>query len=119
MLAVAFGVAVAENAEAVAIGVHAGDHFIYPDCRPDFISAFENMERFAIGDFGNVKLLSPFIHKSKADIVSIGFKVGVAFENTWSCYKGDEIHCGTCGTCVERKEAFALAGVKDPTIYLK
>lgn len=116
MLAVAFGVAVAEQVERVCIGVHAGDHFIYPDCRPEFVYSFGEMERFA-NDGGPI-LYAPFLDKSKADIVSIGALLGVPYQNAWSCYKGGEVHCGTCGTCVERKEAFVLAGVTDPTIYL-
>jgi len=119
MLSIAYGVAVACQADAVAIAVHAGDHFIYPDCRPKFISAFEQMENAAIEGFGNARLLAPFINSTKSDIVEAGYNAGVSFSKTWSCYKGGEIHCGTCGTCVERKEAFLLAGVEDPTIYLR
>lgn len=119
MLSIAYGVAVAEEADAVAIGVHAGDHFIYPDCRPQFIDSFRAMQNHAIEGFGNVDLLAPFINISKADIVRLGGEIGVPYRDSWSCYKGGEIHCGTCGTCVERKEAFQLAGVPDPTEYLK
>ena len=119
MLAIAYGVAVAEQADAVAIAVHAGDHFIYPDCRPGFINAFERMENEAVEGFGKIELLAPFINSSKSDIVKRGAVINTPFNKTWSCYKGGEIHCGTCGTCVERKEAFELAGVKDPTEYLK
>ena len=115
MLAVAYGAAVAESAERVCIGVHAGDHFIYPDCRPEFIYAFGEMERLA--NAGGPLLYAPFLEKSKADIVKIGANLGVPFEKTWSCYKGGSVHCGTCGTCVERKEAFELAGITDPTNY--
>ena len=119
MLAIAYGVAVAEQAEAVAIAVHAGDHFIYPDCRPAFTEAFEEMQNKAIEGFGNVQLLTPFIKYSKANIVKEGYLAGTPFNKTWSCYKGGDIHCGTCGTCVERKEAFALSGIPDPTHYLR
>ncbi len=118
MLAIAYGVAVAEQADYVAVGVHAGDHFIYPDCRPEFISLFEQMEDRAIEGFGSAKLLAPFVNISKADIVSLGTVVNVPYRKTWSCYKGGDVHCGTCGTCVERKEAFQLAGVEDPTEYI-
>lgn len=116
MLAIAFSVAVAEHAELVCIGVHGGDHFVYPDCRPEFISVFGKMERLA--NDGGPALYAPFLHWSKADIVSIGVTLKVPFSKTWSCYKGGEIHCGVCGTCTERKEAFVLADVKDPTTYL-
>lgn len=118
MLAIAGGVAVARKAEAVAIAVHTGDHFIYPDCRPEFIAAFWFMQNLAIEGFGEVCLFAPFIGITKSDIVAKGNTAGVNFKQTWSCYKGGEIHCGTCGTCVERKEAFALARIDDPTIYL-
>lgn len=117
MLSIAYGVAVAENAEAVAIGVHSGDHFIYPDCRPGFIQAFEQMEYKANEGLARVDLLAPFLTLDKSGIVSIGALIGVPFIQTWSCYKGEELHCGTCGTCVERREAFQLAGILDPTIY--
>lgn len=119
MLAIAYGVAVAEQADAVAIAVHAGDHFIYPDCRPAFTEAFKKMQDKAIEGFGNIQLLTPFIKYSKSDIVKEGHTAGTPFSKTWSCYKGGDVHCGTCGTCVERKEAFELAGVQDPTIYLR
>jgi 7-cyano-7-deazaguanine synthase len=118
MLAIAFSVAAAEKAGLVCIGVHAGDHFIYPDCRPEFIHAFDKMEEFANGGyFKRPVVFAPFLKKSKADIVALGDILKVPFEKTWSCYKGGELHCGVCGTCTERKEAFVLAGVKDPTEY--
>lgn len=117
MLAIAYGVAVVEQAQTVAIGVHTGDHFIYPDCRPDFIRSFNQMQRVAIEGFGQAELYAPFINRSKADIVTIGNHLGVPYQDTWSCYKGGAIHCGSCGTCVERKEAFELANVIDPTNY--
>lgn len=119
MLSIAYGIAVARQADAVAIAVHAGDHFIYPDCREEFTKSFEEMQNKAIDGFGNVRLLTPFIESSKSDIVLKGQAAGTPFMETWSCYKGLDIHCGTCGTCVERKEAFLLAGVKDPTTYLR
>lgn len=119
MLSIAYGVAVAEQADAVAIAVHAGDHFIYPDCRPAFTEAFEKMQAKAIEGFGNIQLLTPFIKYSKSDIVREGQNADTPFKQTWSCYKGGDIHCGTCGTCVERKEAFQLADIEDPTIYLR
>lgn len=121
MLSIAYGLAVAENAEAVAIAVHSGDHFIYPDCRPAFLNSFEEMETHATQGFGNpyLRLRHPFSELTKADIVKAGEAWSVPWHETWSCYKGGEVHCGTCGTCVERREAFQLAGVKDPTDYLE
>jgi len=117
MLAIACAAAGSSGAEAVALAVHAGDHPIYPDCRPDFIHSFEAMERIAMEGTAQISILAPFSSHSKADIVQLGDKLGVPFANTWSCYKGGEIHCGACGTCYERREAFQLAGVKDPTEY--
>ena len=118
MLSIAFGIAASRNIDAVAIGVHSGDHAIYPDCRIEFIQAFDKMEREALGEWWNVRLIAPFVDKTKAGIVEIGTKLDVPFVNTWSCYKGGDVHCGSCGTCVERKEAFVNAGVDDPTTYL-
>jgi 7-cyano-7-deazaguanine synthase len=117
MLAIAFGMAAAQGADAVAAAVHGGDHFIYPDCRPGFIDAFQTMENKALEGMGEVELYTPFVTKSKADIVTEGAKHTTPFAETWSCYKGGDLHCGRCGTCVERREAFHLAGVKDPTQY--
>jgi len=119
MLAVAWGHAVAIGAQAVAFGAHAGDHFIYPDCRPEFHGAIEHA--FSIGNEGfgdpDLYLLAPFIHLTKADIAARAAQLKVPIEETWSCYKGGERHCGKCGTCVERVEALFVAGVEDPTVY--
>lgn len=117
MLAIGFGVAAANKDEAVATAVHGGDHFIYPDCRPDFTRAFETMQRHALDGYADVRLVTPFVTRTKADIVVEGAKFGTPFAETWSCYKGGAVHCGRCGTCVERREAFHLAKVPDPTIY--
>ncbi len=117
MLAIAFGVAAAEQAEAVAAAVHGGDHFIYPDCRPDFVESFETMQRHALEGLASITLYTPFVRLSKTDIVREGAQLAVPFAETWSCYQGGERHCGRCGTCVERREAFHLAGVEDPTPY--
>ena len=117
MLAMAFGVAGARGGQAVGTAVHGGDHFIYPDCRPEFIEAFQSMQKKALEGFSKVDLYTPFLHLSKADIVREGVRVGVPFDRTWSCYEGGQSHCGRCGTCVERQEAFHLAGVEDPTQY--
>src|SRR5437764_7371504 len=119
MLSVAYAVAVAEQAKVVAIGVHAGDHFIYPDCRPEFIASYDTMQRIAIEGFGDphLRLEAPFMYLGKHQIVQFGTVLQVPYADTWSCYKGGERHCGTCGTCYERKEAFELAGIPDPTEY--
>ncbi len=117
MLAIAFGMAAAQKVDAVATAVHGGDHFIYPDCRPDFIDAFQQMQDRALDGYAQVELLTPYVLGSKADIAIDGAKFGTPFGETWSCYKGGELHCGRCGTCVERREAFDVAGVDDPTVY--
>lgn len=117
MLAITFGIAAAAEAQAVAIAVHTGDHFIYPDCRPEFVDAFGAMQELALEGVGEIALEAPFIGMTKADIVAEGARLQVPFARTWSCYKGGERHCGRCGTCVERREAFHLAGVADPTAY--
>ncbi|MDK9708082.1 MAG: 7-cyano-7-deazaguanine synthase QueC [Desulforhopalus sp.] len=117
MLTIAYGIAAARGAEAVATAVHDGDHFIYPDCRPGFIKAMQAMQDLALEGLAQITLYTPFLHATKAEIVTTGQRLAVPFASTWSCYKGGEIHCGRCGTCVERQEAFALAGVADPTAY--
>ena len=75
------------------------------------------MQQQALDGYANVRLHTPFVHRTKADIVREGARANTPFEETWSCYKGGEVHCGRCGTCVERREAFHLAGVEDPTVY--
>ena len=117
MFAIAFGVAVSQGAEAVAAAVHGGDHFIYPDCRPGFIDAFQTMQNHALESYANITLLAPYVHAPKSAIVIDGTEHNTPFALTWSCYKGGDRHCGRCGTCVERREAFDLAGVADPTDY--
>lgn len=117
MLSIAYGIAAANGDDAVATAVHGGDHFIYPDCRPSFTEAFDRMQRAALDGYAEVALYTPFVHRTKADIVTEGAKVHTPFAETWSCYKGGALHCGRCGTCVERREAFDLAGIPDPTPY--
>jgi 7-cyano-7-deazaguanine synthase len=115
MLSIACGFAESVEAEGLVIAAHGGDHAIYPDCREDFMQAMGDAMR--LGTYAGVQLLRPFIAMTKGDIAAAGAKLGVDFARTWSCYKGGEAHCGKCGTCVERREAFALAGVVDPTSY--
>ncbi len=115
LLAVAGGFAESAGADGVVIAAHAGDHAIYPDCREGFMAAMA--EAIRLGTYAGVKLLRPFIHLDKAGIARRGAELGVDFARTWSCYKGGETHCGTCGTCVERREAFQRAGLVDPTRY--
>ncbi|MBO9431099.1 7-cyano-7-deazaguanine synthase QueC [Sulfitobacter sp. R18_1] len=117
MLSIGFGIAAAQGDEAVATAVHGGDHFIYPDCRPGFTRAFDAMQQAALDGYADVRLHTPFVEHSKAEIVRQGALHGTPFTETWSCYKGGAVHCGRCGTCVERREAFHLAEVTDPTVY--
>jgi 7-cyano-7-deazaguanine synthase len=117
MLSIACALAVTRKAGAVAFGAHAGDHVIYPDCRPEFVRAFEAMISVAVEGLASIEILAPFLSMTKTDIVRLGDELKVPFERTWSCYKGGEVHCGTCGTCYERREAFAQAHVADPTAY--
>lgn len=117
MLSIACALAVTRDAEAVAFGAHGGDHFIYPDCRPEFLRAFETMVNVAVEGLARIEILAPFLSMAKTDIVRLGAELHVPFERTWSCYKGGLVHCGTCGTCYERREAFAQAQVTDPTEY--
>jgi 7-cyano-7-deazaguanine synthase len=117
MLAIAYGVAPAYGYDAVAIAIHTGDHFIYPDCRPEFAQLFDQMEQKAMEGSADIKLLTPFITITKGGIARKAADLQVPIADTWSCYKGGDVHCGRCGTCVERREAFAVAGIDDPTIY--
>lgn len=116
LLSIAAGWAIAVKADGVAYAAHSGDHAIYPDCRPEFADAVASAIRLA--DWHKVELMRPFVTFSKADIVRRGAELGVPLARTWSCYKGGVHHCGRCGTCIERREAFYLAGIEDPTSYL-
>ena len=115
MLSIAAGLAESKEAAGLVIAAHAGDHAIYPDCREEFMKSMA--EAIRVGTYAGIRLLRPFISMTKADIASRGHSLGIDFSQTWSCYKGDAIHCGTCGTCVERREAFIVAGIPDPTEY--
>lgn len=114
-LSIAIARAIATESGNVAYAAHAGDHAIYPDCREEFADKMHALSQ--VCDYKPITLLRPFVYKTKADIVEIGSQLNVPYQHTWSCYVGGEKHCGKCGTCVERKEAFELAGVKDPTEY--
>lgn len=115
MLAVAAGFAESNGYDVIILGNHSGDHAIYPDCRPEFITGISTAIKE--GTEKRIEVVSPFCNMSKTDIVKEGEKLGVDFSLTYSCYKGGEKHCGKCGTCTERKESFEQAGVKDPTEY--
>lgn len=115
MLAIAIGIAESNNLDQVFIANHGGDHTIYPDCRPEFINAIDAAA--TAGTYNNVKVIAPYTKITKSDIARIGKRLGIDYAETWSCYKGGEVHCGKCGTCVERKEALAEAGIEDKTTY--
>lgn len=115
MLAAAAGFAESAGAQGLVIAAHTGDHTIYPDCREEFMRAMGAAMK--AGTYAGVELLRPFIALTKGQIAAEGAKLGVDFRRTWSCYKGGAIHCGKCGTCVERREAFLQAGLPDPTEY--
>lgn len=115
MLAIAAGIAESHNLNRIYIANHGGDHTIYPDCRPEFINAMTAATQ--AGTFNNTLIEAAFTNITKADIVRIGTKLGINYAETWSCYKGGDCHCGKCGTCIERKEAFREAGLTDPTKY--
>jgi 7-cyano-7-deazaguanine synthase len=115
MLSIACGFAESIAAEGLVIAAHGGDHAIYPDCREDFMRAMAAAMR--AGTYAGIQLLRPFIALNKGAIAAEGAQLGVNFGRTWSCYKGGAVHCGRCGTCVERREAFAQAGIADPTVY--
>lgn len=116
MLSIAAGLAESIEAEGLVIAAHGGDHAIYPDCREEFMRALG--EAMRLGTYAGILLLRPFIQHTKADIAAEGARLGVDLGQTWSCYKGGKTHCGRCGTCVERREAFRDAGLADPTDYL-
>ncbi|MGH2639051.1 MAG: 7-cyano-7-deazaguanine synthase, partial [Rhabdochlamydiaceae bacterium] len=118
MISIAVGYAESIGASVVAYGNHAGDHAIYPDCRPKFFEAM--FEAAYAGTFARIKLSSPFLNITKTDIVRIGVLLGVPYDLTYSCYKAlGPSHCGVCGACTERKEAFRDSRVPDPTVYLE
>jgi 7-cyano-7-deazaguanine synthase len=116
MLASAGTFALSNGIRNIAYAAHAGDHTIYPDCRSTFITPMR--DAFRNCDWNPITLQAPFLNMTKADIVTLGIELGVPYGATYSCYKGAEgSHCGVCGTCVERKEAFKEAGHVDPTRY--
>ena len=115
MLSIAVGIAESNGLKFVMMANHGGDHTIYPDCRPEFVDAFDKTAQ--AGTFVKVGLLSPFVNWTKTDIARRGKELGINYAETWSCYKGGEQHWGKCGTCVERREALSEAGIEDPTVY--
>ncbi len=113
-LAVAYSQSI--GCDIVFYGAHHSDRGVYPDCRQEFVSAFEKAERLAT-DNPKLSLIAPFVNMDKSQIIKLGSRLGVPFQDTWSCYVGLDVHCGTCSSCRERKRAFTEAGVIDPTEY--
>lgn len=117
LLSIATSFAEARGADAIFIGVQSLDYSGYPDCRPQFIEAFQKVIDLGTKDMTKITLFAPFISMTKTDILQEGLKLGVPYENTWSCYRNEKEACGTCGSCHFRKEAFAAAGRQDPIKY--
>ena len=115
MLAICAGLAEDSGLAHVMLANHAGDHSIYPDCRPEFVEAMSKAVQS--GTYTKTDVWAPYTLLTKADIARRGAAMGIDYAETWSCYKGGDVHCGRCGTCVERREALAEAGVKDTTVY--
>jgi len=115
LISVATAWAITKEAEAIAYAAHSGDHAIYPDCRVEFADALDDAIRLC--DWSSVWLYRPFVDMSKQSIAAEGARLGTPLGKTWSCYKGGALHCGKCGTCIERREAFHLAEIDDPTVY--
>lgn len=114
MYSIAIGWAVNLGYDSIAVGVHAGDHTIYPDCRPEFINKLDELAQIA--NFSPVKVLAPFLFMDKGDIAIRGKELNVPYENSHTCYEGTEIPCGLCGACQERAEAMLKAQLVDPLI---
>ena len=115
MLAVAAGLAEDNGLQQIMMANHAGDHAIYPDCRPAFVQAMD--EAVHAGTYNGVRLFTPYTNLTKGEIARRGKTLGIDYSETWSCYKGGEHHCGKCGTCTERIDALQEAGVEDKTVY--
>ena len=115
MLSIAAGVAESNGLKYVMMANHGGDHTIYPDCRPEFVSAMSEATR--LGTYPGIEVLAPYTGITKSDIARHGKALGIDYAETWSCYKGGEHHCCKCGTFRERIEALADAGIEDHTVY--
>lgn len=115
MLSIAAGLAESRGLHYVMMANHGGDHTIYPDCRPAFVDAMSQATE--AGTYVGVQVSAPYTQITKTDIARRGAALGIDYTETWSCYKGGERHCGKCGTCRERIEALAEAGIEDHTLY--
>lgn len=118
MLSIAWAVAACKQAKVVACGVHAGDHAIYPDCRPEFLRSLTQSLFLGTGFDGPVDIFAPYIGITKVEILQRGVELSVPYEQTWTCYEGDgKQACGRCGSCCERLTAFATVSIEDPLLY--
>ena len=115
LLSLAVGYAVSVGASQVYYGAHSGDHAIYPDCRPEFVMKMNDVCKIA--NYESVEIFSPYLKETKSDILTDGLKMGLKYDNTWTCYNGREKACGQCGACQERLEAFKDNNVTDPLNY--
>ncbi|WP_417331363.1 7-cyano-7-deazaguanine synthase QueC [Halomonas cupida] len=115
LLSLAIAKAVNVGASRVAYGAHGGDHVLYPDCRPAFVEAMNDVA--AIANFSPVEIHAPYLRASKSEILADGLAMGLDYGETWTCYEGRELACGRCGSCRERLAAFAAHGVTDPLVY--
>lgn len=115
MLSIAAGYAEAREIPDIFYAAHKNDSTIYPDCRPEFVQALAPAIRLGTA-WHPVELQAPFVNLSKAEIVGLGLELGVPYEMTWSCYRGEERPCRTCPTCIEREEAFEANGCRDPLL---
>ena len=115
MLAVAAGLAESRGLKHLMMANHGGDHAIYPDCRRGFVDAMSRA--IAEGTYDRITIDAPYTDITKTDIARRGAALGIDYSHSYSCYKGGEKHCGRCGTCTERRQAFADAGLPDPTVY--
>ena len=114
-LSLAIGYAISVGADKVFYGAHAGDHAIYPDCRPEFVKAVNEAAKLC--DWSPATIETPYLYSTKAEILHDGLVMGLNYDHTWTCYNGREKACGKCGSCVERLEAFALCQQEDPLLY--
>ncbi len=115
LLSLAVGYAVSVKASQVYYGAHSGDHAIYPDCRPEFVMKMNDVCQIA--NYEAVEIFSPYLNDTKSDILTDGIKMGLSYDDTWTCYNGREKACGKCGACQERLEAFADNNATDPLAY--
>lgn len=115
MLSIAIGYTINVEANHLYYGAHAGDHAIYPDCRPEFVQAIQNVAELC--HYDPIHVHAPYLYIPKSKIVALGLDLNVDYSLTWTCYKGGLKACGKCGSCVERLEAFEMNKAKDPIEY--